>query len=79
MQQFGYKIKQEKKYLVKLKGVIDGTKTLKHNMNNGSWYLGIPFESKDLKDIHTKEELEVGGFGGVFDNPMFEVEEKNNE
>lgn len=80
MHQFGYKIKEEKKYLVKLKGVIDGTKVLKHNMNNGSWYLGISFESKDLKDIHTKEELEAGGFGGVFNNPMFEVEEmKNND
>lgn len=80
MHLFGYKVEEEKKYLVKLKGVIDGTKVLKHNMNDDSWYLGISFESKDLKDIHTKEELEAGGFGGVFNNPMFEVEEmKNND
>ena len=75
MHQFGYKVKKDKKYLVKLKGVIDGTKVLKHNIRDDSWYLGISFESLDLKDIHTKEELEAGGFGGVFDNPMFEVEE----
>lgn len=75
MKQFGYKIKEEKKYLVKLKGVIDGTKVLKHNMNDDSWYLGISFESKDLKDIHTKEELEAGGFSEVFENPLFEVKE----
>lgn len=76
MHQFGYKIKEEKKYLVKLKGVIDGTKVLKHNLNDDAWYMGIPFEVKDLKDKHTKRELEDGGFSGVFDNPMFEVEEE---
>lgn len=71
---FGYII-TEARYLVKLKGVIDGTKVLKHNLNDDAWYMGIPFEVKDLKDKHTKRELEDGGFSGVFDNPMFEVEE----
>lgn len=75
---FGYII-TEARYLVKLKGVIDGTKVLKHNLNDDSWYMGISFEVKDLKDKHTKRELEEAGFGGVFGNPLFEVEEKNNE
>lgn len=76
---FGYTIMEEERYLVKLKGVIDGTKVLKHNLNDDAWYMGIPFEVKDLKDKHTKRELEEAGFGGVFGNPLFEVEEKNNE
>lgn len=75
---FGYTIK-EARYIVKLKGVIDGTKVLKHNLNDDAWYMGIPFEAKDLKDKHTKRELEAGGFGGVFNNPMFEVVEEENE
>lgn len=72
---FGYII-TEARYLVKLKGVIDGTKVLKHNLNDDAWYMGIPFEVKDLKDKHTKRELEEAGFGGVFDSPLFEVEEE---
>lgn len=43
--------------------------------------------TKDLKDMrskgfrveHTKYELEEGGFGEVFNNPLFEVKEVTNE
>ena len=72
---FGYTVVEEKRYLVKLKGVINGTKVLKHDLNDDAWYMGISFEHKDLKDNHTKEELEAGGFGEVFNSPLFEVEE----
>lgn len=75
MHQFGYKIKKEKKYLVKLKGVINGTKALKQDTSNGGWYMGIVHEVDYIRVFHTKKELEAGGFSGVFDNPMFEVEE----
>lgn len=75
MHQFGYKVKKEKKYLVKMKGVVHGTKVLKHNLNSDTWYMGILQESIGLKMFHTKEELEDAGFSGVFDNPMFEVKE----
>lgn len=75
MHQFGYKVKKEKKYLVKMKGVVHGTKVLKHNIRADTWYMGIAQESIDLKAFHTKEELEDAGFSGVFDNPMFEVKE----
>lgn len=75
MHQFGYKNKEEKKYLVTLKGVINGTKALKHNVREDSWYMGTIQETLDLKLFHTKEELEANGFGGVFDNPLFEVKE----
>ena len=72
---FGYKVKKDKKYLVKLKGVLNGTKALKHNIREDSWYMGIVHEFNGLEMYHTKEELKAGGFGGVFDNPMFEVKE----
>ena len=75
MHLFGYKVKKDKKYIVKLKGVINGTKTLKHNTHEDSWYMGIVHESNGLEIYHTKEELEEAGFKEVFDNPMFEVEE----
>ena len=80
MHLFGYKVKKDKKYIVKLKGVINGTKTLKHNTHEDSWYMGIVHESNGLEIYHTKEELKAGGFEGVFNNPMFEVVEmKNND
>lgn len=72
---FGYTVR-EARYLVKLKGIIDGTKALKHNIDDDAWYMGIVHEVNYIKVFHTKRELEDGGFGGVFDNPMFEVEEK---
>lgn len=71
----GYRVKEDKKYLVKLKGVVNGTKTLKHNIHEDSWYMGIVQESNGLEMYHTKEELKAGGFEGVFGNPMFVVQE----
>lgn len=78
MHLFGYKVKKDKKYLVKLKGIVNGTKALKHNIREDSWYMGTVQESLDLKMFHTKEELKAGGFEGVFNNPMFEVVEMKN-
>lgn len=71
----GYRVKEDKKYLVTLKGVVNGSKALKHNVREDSWYMGIVQESLDLELFHTKEELVNAGFGGVFDNPLFEVKE----
>lgn len=72
---FGYTVR-EARYLVKLRGVIDGTKALKHDISNDDWYMGIIHEFNYIRVFHTKKELEAGGFSSVFDNPMFEVEEK---
>ena len=66
MNQFGYKNKEEKKYLVKL---IQGGQYL-HTDHLGETYFTAFSQSN-----YTKEELEVGGFGEVFGNPMFEVKE----
>nr|DAX32826.1 MAG TPA: Protein of unknown function (DUF1642) [Caudoviricetes sp.] len=75
MHQFGYKVKTEKRYSVKIKGVVTNSKSLKHNTNLDKWYMGRLDEFEDVKTYHTKEELISGGFSGVFNNPMFEVKE----
>ena len=75
MHQFGYKIKEEKKYSVKIKGVVTNSSTLKHNTELGKWYMGRLDEFEGVVAYHTKEELEKGGFGDVFENPLFEVKE----
>ena len=72
---FGYTIKEEKQYLVKLKGVIKGAKVLKHNKSQDTWYMGTIYGCDSLESFHTKEELEKAGFGEVFNSPLFEVEE----
>ena len=72
---FGYTIKEEEQYLVKLKGVIKGTKVLKHNKSQDTWYMGTIYGCDSLESFHTKEELEKAGFGEVFNSPLFEVEE----
>ena len=75
MKQFGYKLKEEKKYSVKIKGVVTNSSTLKHNTELGKWYMGRLDEFEGVVAYHTKEELEKGGFGDVFNSPLFEVEE----
>ena len=75
MHLFGYEVKKEKKYFVKLKGVSSTSKVLKHNLNDDTWYMGIDEEFYALTPCHTKEELEKGGFGWVFNSPGVEVTE----
>lgn len=79
MHQFSYKIKKEKKYKVKFKNVQKGSESFKFDTISGKWYFGFNKESSTTRLYHTKEELEANGFGGVFGNPMFEVEEVKSE
>ena len=67
------------KYLVKCKNVMKDSSFLKYDSIVGRWYFGMKSDSIEIHLYHTKEELEAGGFGGVFDNPMFEVVEEENE
>ena len=75
MHQFGYTIENEKRYLVKMKGVTDQTRTLKHNIDMETWYFGNPNKYEDINAHHTRKELEEDGFGEVFNSKMFEVKE----
>lgn len=75
MHQFGYKVKKDKKYKVKMKGVNENSCVLKYYHDTERWIMGTSFQYNDARLYHTKEELEAGGFGGVFNDPLFEVEE----
>ena len=64
----GYEVEKEPKYRVRMKNT--------HNYlfkSHNEWYMLRYVFSEP--EAHTKSELEAAGFGGVFDNPMFEVEE----
>lgn len=72
---FGYEVKKEKQYLVKMKGMDKEFVALKLDKIKDSWYLGNDTEYSYTKTKHTRKELEEAGFGDVFNSPLFEVEE----
>ena len=74
----GYEVEEEKRYLVKMKGIKDPNSYLKYNRNTGHWYFGslhIYVNDVDTKIYHTRKELEEAGFGWVFDCEGIEIEE----
>ena len=73
MHQFGYKIKEEKKYLVKMIGLEKDESYLKYNIKSDFWYLGTNEEYHDTIVKHTIKELEDNGFKEVFPSPLFEI------
>ena len=71
MHQFGYTVKKEKRYTVKLKNTNDylnetevGFHFYDNYRNNGKF---------------TRKEIEDAGFGEVFNSPLFEVEEVQDD
>lgn len=71
----GYYIEKEKRYLVKIKGVEEGYNYLNRRISLDSWFFSGESEPLDFRTKHTRKQLEIGGFGDVFNNPMFEVKE----
>lgn len=71
----GYEVEEEKRYIIKLKGVPDGAKFLKYAKVTQEWYFGMKGFYSDGKIRHTRKELEEAGFGWVFDCEGIEVEE----
>ena len=53
MKLFGYKLKEEKKYSVKIKGVVENSSTLKHNTELDKWYMGRldEFEGVEVEEV----------------------------
>lgn len=72
---FGYEVKEEKRYLVKVVGMDSVNGYLSYNKNLDKWFFGIASESKPYRAHHTRTELEEAGFGWVFDCPGIEIEE----
>nr|DAS61080.1 MAG TPA: Protein of unknown function (DUF1642) [Caudoviricetes sp.] len=75
MHQFGYTVEKEKRYIVKIKNIGDGWEYLKWNSVQRYWYFGNKKRLDDVRLYHTLENLQKGGFGDVFVNPLFTIEE----
>lgn len=75
MYQFGYEVKKEKRYLVKIKDVEGDNCYLNRVMSK--WIIAGSDDHPvlDIYTHHTRKELEEAGFGWVFDCPGIEIEE----
>ena len=71
----GYQVDEEKRYLVKVKGMNRINGCLAYNKELGTWYFGISGNSKNHSTNHTRKQLEEAGFGWVFDCPGIEIDE----
>ena len=71
----GYEVEEEKRYTVRIKGVVEDSAYLKHQLQNNHWYYGSLTECSLFSPYHTKKELEEAGLGWVFDCPGIEIEE----
>ena len=79
MHQFGYEVESGPRYTVRLKGLTSKRSYLNYLIEDDRWYLNDEVSSVAARTHHTRGELEKGGFGEVFDNPMFEVTEVTDE
>lgn len=66
---------EETRYLVQIKNVRNGNDVLRYDESGNYWDFGSVNEYASFRTAHTCKELEKGGFGAVFNNPLFEVEE----
>ena len=74
MHQFGYEVEEEKRYLVKMKGVFKGYEFLTFKFGR-VWIFSNEEENEEFRTAHTQKELEEANFGWVFDCPGIEIEE----
>lgn len=74
MKLYGYEVKKEKRYRVRIKGVCFNT-CLIFEKENKKWLFSSIFEINHQRIHHTHKELESAGFGWVFDCPGVEVKE----
>lgn len=70
----GYTI-EEKRYLVKMKGLREYTSYLNYDSIDDKWYFADIENGPVVGTHHTQEQLEKAGFGWVFDCPGIEIEE----
>ena len=79
MHQFGYTVEEEKRYLVKAKGLCGNHETLNCEKHSKDWLFSSQEENSLYKTKHTRKELEESGFGWVFDCEGIEIEEVEND
>ena len=71
MHQFGYEIKEEKKYLVKL----TSTGQYLYNVDNDFTFVTYVRPDDNPRNCHTRKELEEAGFKWVFNCEGIKLEE----
>lgn len=69
----GYEVEKEKQYRVKVKGHIHEN-ILVYGYGVKRYFFSSSLEG-NRRAKHTRKELEVAGFGEVFNSPLFEVKE----
>lgn len=75
MHQFGYEVKEEKRYTVRIRNLDDEETYLNYDNFTETWVFYSREDTDRFRTIHTREELESNGFGWVFDCEGIEVEE----
>lgn len=74
MNQFGYEVEEEKRYLVKIKGNIKENMLVYGELLE-RYFFTKSFSLDDAIYSHTRKELENAKIGWVFDCPGIEIEE----
>lgn len=72
---FGYKVEEEKRYLVKVKGVNGYGCYLNKGLLSKEYFFESKNEIGGCRTKHTRKQLEDDDFGWVFDCPGIEIEE----
>lgn len=75
MHQFGYEVEKERRYRVRIKGVSGSRCYLNYDVNEGYYFISSAKEIDGYRTKLTRKQLEEAGFGEVFNNSMFEIEE----
>ena len=71
----GYRVEEEKRYVVKVKGICGNHETLNREKHSKKWLFSDREDNSLYKTKHTRKELEEAHFGWVFDCPGIEIEE----
>lgn len=75
MHQFGYEVKKEKRYTVRIRNLDDEETYLNYDNFRETWVFYSREDTDRFRTIHTREEIESNGFGWVFNCEGVEVEE----
>jgi hypothetical protein len=71
----GYIVEDEKRYLVKIKGICGNHETLNCEKHSNEWLFSSSEENRTYKTKFTRKELEEAGFGWVFNCEGIEIKE----
>ena len=74
----GYEVEEEKRYLVKMKGMSEENTYLTFRFGH-TWMLSNFEECEEFRLHHTRKQLEDADFDWVFDCPGIEIEEMEHE